>query len=145
MASAMFRTISTAFKLASKFSPWKGGSNWRWWCCARIRSERGHPRVTSRQHWSTFVRNHAKAVVACDFFVSVTASFRILYVFVAMEVGSRRILRPHPSLGPSVPEPMEAKVTAGSNRHKLPIGYNVTSPRVLDGLHHEYRLESEAA
>ncbi len=44
------------------------------------------------QHWSTFVRNHAKAMVACDFFISVTASFRVLYVFVAMEIGSRRIL-----------------------------------------------------
>jgi hypothetical protein len=29
MASAMFRTISTAFMLASKFSPWKRGSYWR--------------------------------------------------------------------------------------------------------------------
>jgi len=44
------------------------------------------------QRWSTFVRNHPKATVACDFFVSITASFRILHVFVAMEVGSRRIL-----------------------------------------------------
>ena len=44
------------------------------------------------QRWATFVRNHARAIVACDFFVSVTASFRVLYVFVAMEVGSRRIL-----------------------------------------------------
>jgi putative transposase len=47
---------------------------------------------TGTQRWSTFVRNHAEAIVACDFFVSVTASFRVLYVFVAMEVGSRRIL-----------------------------------------------------
>jgi putative transposase len=35
-------------------------------------------------------------VVICDtagdFFVSVTATFRILYVFVAMEIDSRRIL-----------------------------------------------------
>ncbi len=54
--------------------------------------ERGQPRGSSGQRWSTFVRNHAKAIVACDFFVSVTASFRIFYVFVAMEVGSRRIL-----------------------------------------------------
>ena len=46
----------------------------------------------TRQRWSTFVRNHATAVVACDFFISITASFRVLYVFVAMEVGSRRIL-----------------------------------------------------
>lgn len=43
------------------------------------------------QRWTTFVRNHAKAILACDFFIVVTARFRILYVFVAMEVGSRRI------------------------------------------------------
>jgi putative transposase len=50
------------------------------------------PRGTTNQRWSIFVRNHAKAIVACDFFVSITASFRVLYVFVAMEVSSRRIL-----------------------------------------------------
>ena len=44
---------------------------------------RGGP---SNQRWATFVRNHAKAIVACDFFVSVTATFRIVYVFVAMEI-----------------------------------------------------------
>jgi putative transposase len=42
------------------------------------------------QHWITFVRNHAKALLACDFFVTVTAKFRILYVLVVMEIGSRR-------------------------------------------------------
>jgi hypothetical protein len=36
------------------------------------------------QRWLTFVRNHAQAIVACDFFVVVTARFRILYVFVLM-------------------------------------------------------------
>lgn len=30
--------------------------------------------------------------MACDFLVSITASFRVLYVLVVMEVGSRRIL-----------------------------------------------------
>ncbi len=39
----------------------------------------------------TFVRNHAQGLLACDFFVTVTASFRLLYVFVIMEVGTRRI------------------------------------------------------
>ncbi len=54
-----------------------------------------HDPPTGRDHgqrWTTFVRNHAQAIVACDFFISVTASFRVLYVFVAMEIGSRRIL-----------------------------------------------------
>jgi len=44
------------------------------------------------QAWSTFVRNHARSVLASDFFVVVTATFRILYVFVVLEVGTRRIL-----------------------------------------------------
>lgn len=45
----------------------------------------------SSQHWMTFVRNHAQAILACDFFVTVTATFQVLYVFVVMEVGTRRI------------------------------------------------------
>jgi putative transposase len=44
------------------------------------------------QAWSTFIRNHAQTVLACDFFVTVTATFRVLYVFVVLEVGTRRIL-----------------------------------------------------
>ena len=44
------------------------------------------------QNWSTFVRNHARGLLACDFMVAVTTRFRILYVFVVMEIGSRRIL-----------------------------------------------------
>src|ERR1035441_8321958 len=31
-------------------------------------------------------------MVACDFFVVVTATFRTLYVFVILELGSRRVL-----------------------------------------------------
>ena len=55
---------------------------------------RGGPRrePDPKQRWLTFVHNHAKAIVACDFFVVVIASFRILYVFVIMELGRRKIL-----------------------------------------------------
>jgi putative transposase len=60
-------------------------------------------RRTSSQHWRTFVHNHAESLVACDFLVAVTARFRVLYVFVVMEVGSRRILHynvtAHPTAG----------------------------------------------
>src|SRR5260370_26991968 len=31
-------------------------------------------------------------MLACDFFVAVTATFRVVYVFVVLEVGTRRIL-----------------------------------------------------
>jgi transposase InsO family protein len=44
------------------------------------------------QAWSTFVRNHARDVLACDFFVTVTATFRLLYVFVVLDVGTRRLM-----------------------------------------------------
>jgi transposase InsO family protein len=44
------------------------------------------------QRWSTFLRNHAKGIIACDFCVVVTATFRILYVFVLIEHASRRLL-----------------------------------------------------
>ena len=50
------------------------------------------PDDSSSQRWSTFVRNHAGAVLACDFFVTMTAMFRTLYVFMVLDVGSRRII-----------------------------------------------------
>lgn len=50
------------------------------------------PRIGSRRKLSTRVRNHARAIVACDLFVAVTASFRLLLVFVVIEHGSRRLL-----------------------------------------------------
>jgi len=54
--------------------------------------DRRGPRRTSSQRWRTFVRNHAQSIVACDFLVVVTARFRTLYVFLLMEVGTRRIV-----------------------------------------------------
>src|SRR5208337_3736578 len=50
----------------------------------------GNPRRDQR--WSTFLKNHAAAVIACDFFVVASASFRIFYVLVVMEHASRRII-----------------------------------------------------
>ena len=52
----------------------------------------GPGKRVSSQRWSTFVRNHAQAIVACDFCLVFTATFRLLYVFVVMEHATRRIL-----------------------------------------------------
>jgi transposase InsO family protein len=69
-------------------------------------------RRTSSQHWRTFVHNHAESLVACDFLVAVTARFRVLCVFVVMEVGSRQILyynvTAHPTAGWTVQQFREA-------------------------------------
>ncbi|MGZ9058551.1 MAG: hypothetical protein ACXW14_04810, partial [Burkholderiaceae bacterium] len=59
----------------------------------------GQPR--GDQRWSTFLKNHAKAIVACDFFIAVTATFRLLYVFVVIEHGSRRLARADITAHPS--------------------------------------------
>jgi len=42
------------------------------------------------QRWRTFLHNHAQAIVVCDFCVVVTATFRLLCVFVIMEYATRR-------------------------------------------------------
>ena len=46
----------------------------------------------STQTWATFLRNHAGAVLACDFFIAVTATFQRLYVFVILDIGTRRVV-----------------------------------------------------
>ena len=46
----------------------------------------------SAQSWTTFLHNHVGAVLACDFFIVVTATFQRLYVFVLLDVGTRRIV-----------------------------------------------------
>ena len=53
----------------------------------RYMARSGAPRTGARsQTWSTFVRNHARAVLACDCFATVTTTFRVFYVFVVLEV-----------------------------------------------------------
>jgi hypothetical protein len=69
--------------------------------------DRGPQRGPSSQRWMTFVRNHAKGILACDFFVTVTASFRVLYVFVnhgggdAQDRSRQRHSSSHSGLDPS--------------------------------------------
>jgi putative transposase len=59
----------------------------------------GQPR--DDQRWSTFLKNHAKAILACDFFIAVTATFRMLYVFVVIEHGTRRLAHINVTASPS--------------------------------------------
>jgi putative transposase len=59
----------------------------------------GNPRRDQR--WSTFLRNHADAIVACDFCVAATATFRILYVLVVMEHATRRMIHVNATAHPT--------------------------------------------
>jgi putative transposase len=211
---------------------------------------RGGGTHVASQRWLTFVQNHAKGIVACDFCVVVTASFRLLYVLVVLEHASRRILhvnvtahptaqwtmqqlreaipadhpyrflihdrdaifsrdldqrvrvlglrvlktppqspkanahcerllgtvrrecvdfvipltqnhlrgiltewvqhynhgRPHMALGPGIPQtPRHLPTPLQAHRHRLPEHLRVVARPILGGLHHEYRLEAQAA
>ena len=60
---------------------------------------RGRPRGDLR--WSTFLRLHAQGIISCDFMVVVTATFRLLYVFVVIEHRSRRLIHCNVTANPS--------------------------------------------
>ena len=62
---------------------------------------RGPSRGTTAQRWRTFVHNHAQSIIACDFCVAVTATFRIFYVFVVIEHVSRRLLHVNATAHPT--------------------------------------------
>jgi transposase InsO family protein len=47
---------------------------------------------TPDQTWATFVRNHASEIWACDFLQTYDIFFRTIFVFVIIEIGSRRIV-----------------------------------------------------
>jgi len=68
----------------------------------------GRPR--GDQRWSTFLKNHAKSILACDFFVAVTATFRLLYVFVVIEHGSRRLRHVNVTAHPSAAWTLQQQV-----------------------------------
>jgi putative transposase len=45
-----------------------------------------------KQNWSTFLRNHASQIWACDFLQTYDILFRTIFVFVIIELGSRRVV-----------------------------------------------------
>jgi putative transposase len=48
--------------------------------------------LPSKQNWSTFLRNHASQIWACDFLQTYDLFFRTVFVFVIIELGSRRVV-----------------------------------------------------
>jgi transposase InsO family protein len=79
---------------------------------------RGQPR--GDQRWSTFLKNHAAAILACDFFVAVTVTFRTLYVFVVIEHGTRRLAHLNVTSHPSAQWTLQQlrEVLGESSHHK---------------------------
>ncbi|MBU1700481.1 MAG: hypothetical protein KJ927_08980 [Candidatus Eisenbacteria bacterium] len=61
-------------------------------------------RTTPRgdQTWRIFVQNHAKELWSCDFLTQYTALFAVAYVFVIMEIESRRIVHVNVTTNPTL-------------------------------------------
>jgi putative transposase len=55
----------------------------------------------SGQTWSTFVRNHATDIWACDFVQTYDVFFRTIFVFVIIELGSRQVVHVNVTRSPS--------------------------------------------
>jgi putative transposase len=53
------------------------------------------------QTWRTFLNNHVKELVSTDFFVVLTLSFRVLYVFIVLVHDRRRVLHFNVAAHPS--------------------------------------------
>ena len=68
---------------------------------------KGPGKYGQSQRWSTFIRNHAKGIVACDFFVTVTMTFRLLYLIGVIEHASRRLLHVNVTAHPTAPWTMQ--------------------------------------
>jgi hypothetical protein len=110
----------------------------------------GRPR--GDQRWSTFLRNHAQAIVACDFFVAITATFRQIYVFVVMHHSFRRLLHFNLTSNPTAEWTLQQlRQTFGTDEafhyllHDRDSIFSDGAARllvksVLGGLHHEYDL-----
>ncbi len=72
------------------------------------------------QNWRTFLQNHAKELIALDFFTVPTATFRVLFVLVILSHDRRRILHfnvtEHPTAAWTARQLLEACGTGNTPR-----------------------------
>jgi len=71
-----------------------------------------HRRSASAQTWKTFLHNHAKELVAIDFFTVPTATCHVLYVFLVLAHARRKVLHFHITDAPSAVRTAQQMVEA---------------------------------
>jgi len=81
-----------------------------------------------------FVKNHASEMWSCDFLTQYTALFTVVYVFVVMEISSRRIVHTGVTTAPTLPwvKQQLREATAWGETPRLLIHDN-------DGIYGQYR------
>jgi putative transposase len=60
-----------------------------------VEKDRPRPSKPSAPTWKAFLTGHVKAIVACGFFTVPTVTFRVLFVFIILAHGRRRIVHFH--------------------------------------------------
>ena len=86
-----------AEELAAKFGVHHSPTTIRRYKIPRPNAPRGD------QTWRTFIRNHGKVVWSCEFLTQHTAFFAVAYIFVIMEIGTRRIVHVNVTSNPTLP------------------------------------------
>ena len=75
------------------------------------------------QAWRAFLKNHAKDVIALDFFTVPTATFRVLFVLVVLSHGRRRLVHfnvtEHPTADWTARQLLEASGQEENARHLI--------------------------
>src|SRR3989441_1508795 len=81
------------------------------------------PRRPSSQAWRTFLKNHARDLIALDFFTVPTATFRVLFVLVVLSHGRRGLVHfnvtEHPTAEWTARQLIEACGLEESPRHLI--------------------------
>lgn len=70
---------------------------------ATVRKYKNDPLTPKQksQRWLTFLKNHASAILACDVLVQHTIAFKVFYIFVIMNLKTRKVyinVTEHPTL-----------------------------------------------
>jgi len=81
------------------------------------------PRKPPSQAWRAFLKNHAKDLIALDFFTVPTATFRVLFVLVVLSHDRRRLMHfsvtEHPTAGWTARQLIEACGLEEAPRHLI--------------------------
>jgi hypothetical protein len=84
------------------------------------------------QTWKTFLHNHAKDLIAVDFFVVPTATFRVLYVFLVLAHERRKVL--HFKVTDSPSAAWTARQLTEAFPYAQPTRYLLRDRDAIDGL-----------
>ena len=62
---------------------------------------KSRPTDAQQQRWTTFLRNHRKAIAGMDFLVAPTVRFKLLYVWFVIEHDRRQVLHVNATAHPT--------------------------------------------